>query len=176
MAQNQSPKSSESTESSLRPPKREENPRERAAKRAADIRKHFAGLDEGADEFFIPPQYVPDGWTYEWKRHTIFNQEDPAYQVQLAREGWEVVPTSRHPEMMPSGDYPYIARKGMILMERPREITEESRRFDSHKARAQVRTKEQQLGNAPDGQFERNHGNVKPKIGKSYAPIPVPDE
>jgi hypothetical protein len=61
-----------------RPPLRanlkEEDPRERARRRAEEIREHLGGLDEGTDEFYIPPSIVPDGWTYEWKRHTIFNQ------------------------------------------------------------------------------------------------------
>jgi len=173
---NQNVKASETPKTSIRPPMREDNPIERATKRAAAIRQHMAGDEEGSDEFFIPLHYVPDGWTYEWKRHTIYNQEDPAYQVQLAREGWEVVPASRHPDLMPQGEHPFISRKGMVLMERPKEITDESRAYDLRKARAQVHAKEQQLGHAPDGQFGRNHDKTRPKIAKSYAPIPVPED
>jgi hypothetical protein len=173
---NQTSKPAESAKTSIRPPMREESPAERAAKRAAEIRQHMVGDEEGADEFYVPLNYIPDGWSYEWKRHTIYNQEDPAYQVQLARDGWEPVPASRHPDMMPSGDHPFISRKGMILMERPKEITDESRAFDLRKARAQVKAKEQQLGHAPNDQFERNHPQARPKINKSFEPIPVPED
>ena len=104
-----------------------EDPRERATRRAAQIRDHLGGLDEGTDEFFVPSQMIPDMWTYEWKRHTIYNQEDPAYTVQLAREGWEVVPVDRcpsHRAMMPATwTKNTIERKGMVLMERPTDIT-----------------------------------------------------
>ena len=151
-----------------------------AAERAAEIRSGFDGgnMDEGTDDFFIEQDKIPDDWTYEWKRLTVFNQEDPAYQVQLRRQGWEPVPASRHPEMMPVGSTdPTIVRKGMILMERPTVITDELRRIDTKRARDQVRVKEQQLNEAPQGQFERDNKGAKlANIKKSYEAIPIPDK
>jgi len=150
---------------------------EAARLRAEAIRGHIGNLDEGTDDFYIAPESVPDGWTYEWKRSTVMGQEDPAYQVQLARTGWTPVPASRHPEMVPS-DYKRdtIDRKGMILMERPREITDEVRAIDRKRARDQVRVKEQQLASAPDGTMTRDHAKVKPSIRKSFEPMPIPDD
>ena len=151
-----------------------------AAERAAEIRSGFDGgnMDEGTDDFFIEQDKIPDDWTYEWKRFTVFNQEDPSYQVQLRRQGWEPVPASRHPEMMPVGSTdPTIIRKGMILMERPTVITDELRRIDTKRARDQVRVKEQQLNEAPQGQFERDNKGAKlASVKKSYTPIPIPDK
>src|ERR1700744_5880580 len=69
-----------------------EDPRERAARRAEEILAHRGNMDEGDDEFFIDQRAIPDGWSYEWKRHTILGAEDPSYQVHLARGGWEPVP------------------------------------------------------------------------------------
>jgi hypothetical protein len=78
---------------------------------------------------------------------------------------------------MPSqGSYHQIERKGMVLMERPTVITEEAREIELKKARGQVRAKEQQLTNAPDGQFERNHPQARPNIKKGFEPIPVPKD
>ena len=151
-----------------------------AAERAAEIRSGFDGgnMDEGTDDFFIEQEKIPDDWTYEWKRFTVLNQEDPSYQVQLRRQGWEPVPAARHPEMMPVGSKdPTIIRKGMILMERPTAITEELRQIDKKRARDQVRVKEQQLNEAPQGQFERdNKGNKLASVKKSYEAIPIPDK
>lgn len=162
---------------SLRPePAKAEDPRTRAAQRAAELRNHLGSLDEGPDEFYFDPNLVPDGWSYEWKRQRIMNQEDPAYSVALRRTGWEPVPTSRHPEMMPPGAGGVIERKGMILMERPKEITEEMKAIDYRNARNQVRTKEQQLSAAPDGQFGRDHAQVKPKISKGFEPMAIPSD
>ena len=155
-----------------------ESSEERAAKRAAEIRGHIGSMDEGIDEFYIPPDSIQDGWTYEWKRKSVMGQEDSSYLVSLRRLGWDPVPASRHPEMMPMGSAAEtIERKGMILMERPTEITEEVKRLELRKARAQVQQKQAQLGEAPAGQFERtNKGDPLAKIKKSYEPITIPDE
>ena len=79
----------------MREPVREDDPLTRAAKRVAELRGHLGTLDEGQDEFFVDPEMVPDGWSYEWKRHLLLGAEDPSYNVSLAREGWEPVPVNR---------------------------------------------------------------------------------
>jgi len=170
-----------SASSPSRPPARqamrEEDPREAAAKRAQEIRKHLGGMDEGIDDYYVDPSDIPPGWTYEWKRKTVLGQEDPAYQIGLMRRGWEYVPASRHPHMMPDGwTGNTIERKGAVLMMRPEEITNDVRRLDYRRAREQVRVKEQQLSAAPDGQFTRDHDKVKPKISKGYEPMPIPND
>jgi hypothetical protein len=154
---------------------KEESSRERAAKRAAELRGHLGGMDTGSDDFFVPAEYVPDGWSYEWKRKTNVGMEDPAYQVQLALRGWEPVPASRHPNMMPDDNkYQLVERKGMVLMERPLEITDEARRLEYMAAKNQIRQKEAQLASAPEGTLTRDHAQVKPKISKGYEAIPIP--
>jgi len=159
----------------MRPSLREDDPRAAAARRAAEIRGHIGNMDEGTDEFRTPD--APPGWEYEWKRRTLLGQEDPAYQVQLARMGWDPVPTNRHPEMMPShGAHPTIERKGMVLMQRPAVISDEARAAELRRARNQVRVKEQQLNAAPDGTLTRDHASVRPQISKGYEPIPVPKD
>lgn len=161
----------------MRPAMRDDDPRARAAKRAAEVRGNVGTMDEGVDDFYINPAEIPDGWTYEWKRKTIAGQEDPAYQVALARMGWEPVPADRHPNMMPTnGNYAVIERKGMILMERPKELSDEARSIELRRARQQVNNKKSQLGSAPDGQFGRDHASVKPKISTSYEPMPIPKD
>ena len=130
------------------------------------------------DDFFVDPSSIPDGWTYEWKRLTVLGMEDPSYQVSLRRTGWTPVPAHRHPEMMPAGHKDdAILRKGMILMERPEEITQEVRAIDKKRARDQIRVKEQQLNEAPTGQFERrNKDSSLAKVKKSYEAMPIPEE
>ena len=163
------------TNEAAAPVAREESPRDRAAKRAAELRGHIGNMDSGTDDFFVPPEYIPDGWSYEWKRKTNVGMEDPAYQVQLSRMGWEPVPASRHPAMMPDDNkYQVIERKGMSLMERPKEITDEARDIELRRARNQIRQKEAQLASAPDGTLTRDHSQAKPKISKSYEAIPIP--
>lgn len=159
-----------------RPEMREDDSRTRAAKRAAEVRQHNGDIPEGTDEFYIDPSKIPAGWSYEWKTRTVIGKEDPAYQVALAQAGWEAVPASRHPEYMPKGYAgAEIERKGMVLMERPLELTQEAANRDLRRARMQVRQKEEQLSAAPQGQFERdNKGNTLAKVQKSYEPMPIP--
>jgi len=160
---------------SMRPSLREEDPRAAAARRAAEIRGHLGEVEEGVDKFRAPE--APPGWEYEWKRRTVLGQEDPAYQVQLARTGWEPVPTARHPETMPlQGNHPQIERDGMVLMQRPAIISDEARSTELRRARNQVRVKEQQLNATPDGTLTRDHPSARPQINKGFEPIPVPKD
>lgn len=165
------------SEDVLRPKMREDDPRARAAQRARELRGHHGDINEGTDDFYVDLDSIPDGWTYEWKRHSTYGAEDPAYQIQLARAGWTAVPAARHPEMMPYGTtHDVIMRKGMILMECPTEIIEERRRHDQRMAREQVRHKEQQLAGAPEGTLTRDHAQARPKIKKSFEAMPIPEE
>lgn len=149
---------------------------ESARRRAAEIMEHGLAMDEGTDKFEFDRSIIPDGWDYAWKRLTTMGQEDPAYQVQLTRNGWEPVPASRHPEMMPQ-DWKQgtITRDGQILMQRPMEITDRSRLIERRRAMDQVRVKEAQLNSAPNGTFERGtHPGAPVRVSKGYEPIPIP--
>lgn len=163
----------------MREPVREDDPLTRAAKRAAELRGHMAGLSDSVDDFYIDPDMAPDGWTYEWKRHLLLGAEDPSYNVALARAGWEPVPVNRdakHRAMMPMNwGGAYIERKGMILMERPTEIVEEARMLERRAARDQVRAKEAQLAGTPDGTMTRDHPQAKPQIKKGWSALDVPN-
>ena len=164
-------------EDTMRPPMREDDSRAAASRRAAQLREHLGDVVDAQDDFYIPLDEIPDGWTYEWKRHTIYGQEDPAYQIQLARAGWEPVPVARHPWMMPNNTSTQtILRKGMILMQCPTEIIDERRASDLRKARMQVRAKEQQIAGTPDGTMTRDDARVKPNIKKSYEAMPIPEK
>ena len=64
----------------------------------------------------------------------------------------------------------------MILMERPKMLTDDIHKDNLKKARLQVRAKEAQLNQAPDGTFERDDPRVKPSIKKSFEAMPISDE
>ena len=164
----------------MRPPvAAEESPRDRAARRTAELRGHDVDVgDDGTNEFYIELGIIPDGWSYEWKTRRVLGAEDPAHEVALARRGWEVVPVSRHPELMPIGyKGADITRKGMVLMERPLEITQEAQRKALLAARTQMRDKEAQLAQpSRNNEFDRtNKGDPLVKISKKYEAIPIPE-
>ena len=142
----------------LRPPMRPDDPRAAAAERAKQIMEHIGEFGEQAGDFDFDQSIVPDGWSYEWKAHTVMGAIDPSRQIELSRMGWEPVPASRHPEMMP-GDTKEknILRKGMQLMERPLEITERAKAHADKAAKVQMRSKKEQLEGGPVGAFESNN-------------------
>lgn len=146
-----------------------------ASLRAEEIRNRMRSAENGNDfhdDFFIDPRDIPDGWDYNWKRYTTGGMPDPAYEVELAQAGWEPVDTSRHPHMMPIGHKGPIERKGMILMERPKEISDIAKQREFANAREAVISKERALGITPSGQFERD--SKLTGVRKSYGPMEIP--
>jgi hypothetical protein len=130
----------------------EDDPRSRASRRAAELREHRGDFNDGTDQFAIDPRIIPDGWAYEWKVMTVLGAKNAANEIATARGGWEPVPASRHPELMPKGwTGTCIERDGQMLMERPKEITDEANDREKLKARNQVRDKEQQIMHSPAG-------------------------
>lgn len=169
---------SEAPRPEMRADPRPDDPRARAAARTKQLLEHGALDVDTTDEFRIEPGMIPDGWSYEWKRRTVLNAEDPAYQVGLSATGWEPVERGRHPEMMPEGwSGKTIERKGMVLMERPKEITDHWKRKAEGEARQQVQNVEDSLAGAKPGQFDRvdGKGNSTVKLAKSYSPMQIPD-
>jgi hypothetical protein len=127
------------------------------------------------DKYHIDPAKIPQGWSYEWKRFSTFGQEDRSYMQSLADNGWEAVPCDRHPEMMGNGYSGPIVRDGMILMERPAQLTREARIEDNEIAREMIRVKERQLRDTPDGTMTRDDPRVRPRINRSYEPADIPE-
>jgi hypothetical protein len=145
-----------------------EDPRERASRRAQELRDHGALNRPQQDKFRAP--HAPDGWEYEWRRVTVLNAEDPAYQVEIDGMGFEPVPVDRHPEMMPKGFKGHtITRDGMMLVERPKEISDESRDKAYREAVGQVRAMEaKNAGKRADGFDNTYNGKPIAQIKKSY--------
>lgn len=156
---------------------REMSSRELANKRAKEILGQDDFGETSIDQFYVDPGHIPDGWDFQWKVLSVYGKENLSYQQQLTRMGWESVPHSLIPDMMPSGDKGNaIIRDGMILMMRPKEITDNLRKRQLMESRAQVTEKEQQLDEAPVGQFERQYkGESLAKIRRGMEPVPVPE-
>lgn len=143
------------------------------ARAEARLREIRDNLPEGGalrDKFWAPQ--APVGWTYEWKVRTVMNEEMSSYIVELARNGWEAVPLSRHPEMMPQGwKGETIEVEGLVLMERPSVLTEEDRAIEARNAREAVLTKENQLRSGRGDDLGRREVH---RFSKSRGPIDIP--
>ena len=161
-----------------RPAMREESSRDRAARRASEIEGHLPDENEAIDAFNVSA-LQPDGFNYQWKVRTVLGQELPQRQLEQAKYGWESVPASRHPELMPHGwKGQMIEREGLVLMERPTVIEEEMKRRERKEARDLVKGNQEKLSGVPQGQFARVDGEGRPtaKVAKAYSPVDIPSD
>lgn len=144
----------------------------RAEARLKEIRGNGSDMGETRDRFYAPPP--PDGFDYQWKMRSVMGEEQNSYIVELSRQGWEAVPLSRHPELMPHGwSGNTIEVDGLVLMERPKVLTDEARAIEARNAREAVMTKEAQLktGRGSDLGPREVH-----RFSKSRSPIGVPSD
>ena len=119
------------------------------------------------DMFYIPVEEIPEGSSYEWKRHSVNGMEDPFYLASMREQGWEPVDPKKHPNWVPPGySQPHIIKGGQILMERPMELTKQARAEDQQLARRQIREAEQRLGLTPKDTMTRSFPGAEPKITK----------
>ena len=89
------------------------------------------------DPFAIDESVMPDGWVWQWKRYSVYNQVDHSYQSQLQRIGkWTPVLAENTPDGMflPPGSIGPVISEGLILMERPRALHEEAEAEEKMKA------------------------------------------
>lgn len=116
---------------------------------------------------------APDGWTYEWKRKTIAGQEDTDHLNALGDNGWTSVPADRHAGTAGRSRTGEIVRDGLMLMERPVELTNEARAEEKWAARAQIQAQNDQYrGKMPSG-MSTEHPGVRPNIRGSYEQAPA---
>lgn len=134
----------------------------------AELLGKLDGLDLGYNDKFALPDDIPEGWAYGWKRHESFGMEDKSNIVDLAANGWQYVPSSRHPEMMPSGHKGNIERGGMVLMEIPKRVNDRLIEIRERNAATVVAEKEVQIGNT----FSANKDKARP-ITKTVGPVIV---
>lgn len=71
------------------------------------------------DPFYVPPELVPPGMAYNWKRRFLLDQVDRDNIDTMIKAGWRAVPASRHDGVfMPRGWWGNIEVGGLILMEK----------------------------------------------------------
>lgn len=140
------------------------------------------------DQFWLPIDEIPDTHkakfdgslvvSYEWKRFSNMGQEDPFYLASMREQGWEPVPPSRHPNWLPPGySAQHIIKGGLILMERPIELSLQAKQEEKQLSNRQVREAELRLGFTAKGELTRDHPGVRPRIEKEVLrPVPIRGE
>lgn len=139
---------------------------------AEDLASFNAAEDTSGDRLQIDPRVNAEvesaGHVVQWKRYSIYGQEDAVYFNFLLQRKWTPVPAGICGGVMAlpgtPADQPII-REGQILMQRPKAYQDIAEHREHEKAREQVRDKERQLYESPDGTFERTMVNVKKSYG-----------
>ena len=127
-----------------------------------------------ADDFDFPLDQIPPHLDYQWKRFSVYGEENPFYMAKMRAQGWEPVPASRHLNLLPPGyNAPHIIRGGMMLMDTPKEFVEEARAEMYSAANRQVVTAEQRLGVTPKGELSRDL--VTPRVVKEVGRMIIED-
>jgi len=131
-----------------------------------------------ADHLYIDPRMVPNGMTYEWKRESVYGEPDPDNMLDAQENHWKPVDGARHPNLAGGKKGP-IKKKGLILCERPKYLTDEAKQEQYDEARAQLMGTRQLINSTPANTFTRNHQSAQAvsKINTSYSPVDfIPDE
>ncbi len=127
------------------------------------------------DKFAIDKEDIPEGYTYQWIAESVLGNSDKEMisTVGFHENGWRPVPASRHPgQFMPVGYSGPIRRDGQVLVERPKELTDEARQEEIGAARNLIRTQNEQfqprLPQARAGQR-----GTQLQASRTYEPMPV---
>lgn len=152
-------------------------------KKAAAVRIDYdrqAALEEESDMLHIPKELIPDGMRYNWKTISVLGQQQNRRYGRYQATGWEPVPATRHPGLFtPKGYEGEIEYDGLILMEKPEELCQQTEAREYLKARQQVQAKEQQLRGGDLGtSLDSRHKTAlrSNRINKTYEKIDIPNE
>lgn len=142
---------------------------------------------QSGDIFAIPPELIPDGWTYQWCAVSVVGNTEVLIDqnLMMAENGWRPVPADRYPgRFMPAGYTGNIVRGGQMLMERPSSLTEEARAEEIMIAKRQISDRNESLKlsgvkkGMPDGfemsrKYRGTGGDIRLSIDRGLD-IPAP--
>jgi len=102
--------------------------------------------------YHIPREEIPDGFTYQWVRESVYNEPDQPNIVSRGRNGWRAVPADRHPDRV-------VALDGLRLYEAPTVFVEAARREERDRAQADGKPVRPSL-QLPNG-FDDSHRDLQ---------------
>jgi hypothetical protein len=104
-----------------------------------------------SDPFELPPDFVAatlaENYSLEWKTEYVYNEERGVYISRLQRDGgWRPVKNNRLPGVFSGDGEEPVRHDGMILMERPLDLTLAARREEQISAREQLLMRQRNWG------------------------------
>lgn len=101
-------------------------------------------VTDTGDKFSVSPDIIPVGWTYQWIEATALGQQQR--NSHYFQNGWRPVPAARHDGLWMSPGYKgNIELEGLLLVERPKVLTDDARAEELMRAKNQLRTQNDQF-------------------------------
>lgn len=133
------------------------------------------------DIFDIPASMIPPGITYQWNAVSVAGNSDILLDQNhmMYQNGWRPVPAERYAgTLVPKGSKGNIIRGQQLLMERPKELTDEARAEDIRNAIQLMNDRNESLklagvkkelgqGFEMDGKYKGTGGGVRIQLDKS---------
>lgn len=127
------------------------------------------------DKFYVHPGDIPDGMSYQWIAVTVMGFQQTQSLASFDMNGWRPVPISRYP-----GRYAPISKKssdpiiieGLMLVERPIELTVEARTEEVMEARNLIRTRNEQFNPRLPGALDGRHRGTGLKASRTIEGMP----
>ncbi len=138
---------------------------------------------ETPDRLFIDPSWIPQGMSLQWVTSEIFGQSQAQRRGMFERTGWTPVHQGDFDgqfdgRFMPKGREGEINVDGLVLMARPKAMTDKAQVLENRKAYEQVAIKEQALrgGDIPITLDARHASATRSnKISKTVERIEIPE-
>ena len=135
-------------------------------------------ISSSSDPYHIDVEEIPAGMSWQWVTRTVMGKDDGKMRMhwtEMARNGWEPVDGSRVPQFgVATG---MVDMGGLVLCERPKEMTDEAEAEEYAKATGQVAAQIQRLEETPDDQLARRDRAGRSLVSvKRGEPIPVRED
>ena len=147
--------------------------------------ENMDGREDSVDRFHVPADMIPEGMSLQWVTSLVYGQEQTQHRAEFERKGWTPV----HGEdfdgrfdgmFMPKGQEGEISNGGLVLMARPKELTDAANKRDLRKAREQLAIKEAALrgGDIPGVSLDTTHPSAMAanKVSRSWERVAVPTD
>lgn len=124
--------------------------RERLRAKAATVKDN-----SHPDRFHIPDDMKPEGVKLDWKKFSVYGQEDPYYIANMRAAGWEPMTHEDFPDLVPEGYKGPVIKDGMMLMGMAEELYKKLVAKREAGSRQQIADREAMLGMTPKGTAPR---------------------
>lgn len=140
--------------------------------------------DDTPDRLRIADHLIPVGMSLQWVTDSVYGQSFQQHRAKFEQRGWTPVHQDDfdgqfNGMFMPKGKAGEINVDGLVLMARPKELTERARKADKRAAYEQVAIKEQALrgGDLPITLDPRHPSAVNTnRVNKTMERIVVPGD